>query len=115
MAFAPPRRKALCSYEVAKKLTGAKALYLVYRGAVPRTEAGVDHERGTIADNVADIRHQGDAVIWDDVDVGRDRPEPFNPDDRRRWRLCHKRQRRPDDCQDRDDARGLAHGTSHSE
>jgi hypothetical protein len=29
--------------------------------------------------------------------------------------LCHKRQRRPEDCQDRnDDPHGLAHGTSRS-
>jgi len=44
--------------------------HLVYRSAISSTETGLDHERGTIADNEAEVWHKRDAVVWDDMDVG---------------------------------------------
>ena len=77
--------------------------YLVYRRTIAWAQAGVDHEDGAIADDVADVGHQWDAVVRDDVDVGGDLAEPLDLDDRRRPRLRHNRRRRPDECQCRDD------------
>ena len=37
--------------------------------AVGRARAGIDHEHGMIADNIADVGYHGDVVVRDDVDV----------------------------------------------
>ena len=86
--------------------------HLVYRRTVAWAQAGVDHEYGAIADDVADIGHQWDAVVGDNVDVGGDLAEPLDLDDRRRPRLRNERRGRPDECQCRDDnPQGRAHGS----
>ena len=77
--------------------------HLVYRRAVAWAQAGVYHEHGAIADDVADVGHPWDAVVRDDVDVGGNLAEPLDLDDRRRPRLRHKRRRRHDEGQCRDD------------
>ena len=41
--------------------------HLVYRSAISSTETGLDHERGTIADNEADVGTKGtllSGMIW---------------------------------------------------
>ena len=52
--------------------------HLVDRRTVAWAQAGVDHEHGAIADDVADVGHQWDAVVRDDVDVGGDLAEPLD-------------------------------------
>src|SRR5215475_3501663 len=83
---------------------------VVHGRAVARAEAGIDHERGAIVHDVAYIRHQRDAVVWDDMDMRGDLPEPLDLDDRRRRCLHHKRRHRPDECQCQDDD---PHGRTH--
>ena len=85
--------------------------YFVYRRTIAWAQAGINHEDGVITDDVANIRHQWDAVIRDDVDVGGDLAQPLDVDYRRRRRLRHKRRRRPDEDRCREeDSQGRAHG-----
>ena len=103
----------VCGDEKQRLRAGELLRHLVYRRTVARAEAGVDDEHGAIADDVADIRHQGDAVVRDDVDVGGDLAEPLDLDDRLRRRLRRQRQHSSDKCQRQDhDSDGRAHGTS---
>ena len=89
----------MSSEEIERLPAGKLVSHLVHRGAVPRAEAGVDNERSAIANNVSNVRHGWNAVVRNDVDVGRDLAQPLDLDDRRRQRLRQKRRRRPDECQ----------------
>ena len=65
--------------EIKRFVAGELLRHLVNRRAVARAEAGVDHEHGAVADDVADIGHQRDAVVRDDVNVRRRSGEAPRP------------------------------------
>jgi hypothetical protein len=86
--------------------------YAVYGFAVGRTQAGINHERGVIADDITDVWYHRNAVIRDDVDVVRDLSEPLNPDEWCRPGLCRKRRRGSQECERREEDPEM-HGTIH--
>src|SRR5437763_1798542 len=54
--------------------------------AIARTKAGVDHQHRLVADDVADVRDEGNAVVRNHLHVLGDRLQPVGLDQRRRWR-----------------------------